>query len=155
MYKKIISILLFSFLIIGAVSAANDFKLNDGFNAVNEYVAENEENGMTFCIWDYDDELIREGYLENGTDYIITEGDNNTYNTTYNSNGAVGSIISYVGTGNAVADHGVLEVAEINGQKYIFYSYIESGTEDDFKTCYDELMKFNENNNIEPLADVI
>ena len=147
--------MLFGFLIIGCVSAANDFKINDGFEVVNEYYSVNEENGMHLCIWDYDDELTQESYLQNDTDYRITPGDNNTYNTTYNSQGTLGATISYVNNGNISLDHGILEIAEVDGDKYIFYTYIESGSEDDWQICYDELMKFNENNNIEPLADAI
>ena len=57
--------------------------------------------------------------------------------------------------GNITMDHGVLEIAEVDGKKYIFVTYVEEGTPDDWKACYDELMKFNENNNIEPIADAI
>ena len=155
MYKKVIYVLLFSFLIIGAASAANDFKINDGFDVVNEYYSVNEENGMHLCIWDYNDEIIQESYLQNDTDYRIAPGDNNTYNTTYNSHGTLSATMSYLENGNITLDHGILEVAEVNGDKYIFYTYIEYGSEDDWQICYDELMKFNENNNITPLADVI
>lgn len=63
--------------------------------------------------------------------------------------------MSYVSAGNVTLDHGILEIAEVNGDKYIFYAYIEDGSEGDWQICYDELMKFNENNNIEPLADAI
>lgn len=80
MYKKTIFALLFIFLIIGAASAANDFKINAGFDAINEYHSVNEKNGMHLCIWDYDDEIIQESYLQNDTDYSIIPGDNNTYN---------------------------------------------------------------------------
>ena len=69
MYKKIVCILLFGCIIIGAVSAAHDFKINDGFTEVNEYYSENEENGMRINTWDYDDEIIQESYLQNDTDY--------------------------------------------------------------------------------------
>ena len=48
-----------------------------------------------------------------------------------------------------------LEIAEFDGNKYIFMVYKEKGTPDDWKYCYDELMKFNANNNIEPMADAI
>ena len=155
MYKKVICVLLFSFFIIGAASAANDFKINDGFDVINEYHSVNEENGMHLCIWDYDDEIIQESYLQNDTDYRITPGDNNTYNVTYNSHGTFGAAMSYVKNGTVTLDHGILEVAEVNGDKYIFYTYIENGIEDDWQKCFDELMKFNENNNIKPLADVV
>ena len=155
MYKKVICTLLFGFLIIGAASAANDFKINDGFDVINEYYSINEENGMNLCIWDYDDELTQESYLQNDTNYRITPGDNNTYNVSYNSQGTLSATLSYLNTGNVTLEHGILEIAEVNGEKYIFYAYIEDGTEDDWQICYDELMKFNENNNIAPLADAI
>ena len=105
--------------------------------------------------WDYDDELIQEYYLQNDTDYRIISGDNNTYNVTYNSHGTLDSILLYSNSENITLDHGILEVAEVNGDKYIFMTYVSEGSADDFKTCYDELMKFNENNDIEPLADAI
>ena len=155
MYKKVICALLFGFLIIGAASAANDFKINDGFDVINEYHSINEENDMHLCIWDYDDEIIQESYLQNDTGYRITPGENNTYNTTYNGQGILSAVMSYIRTCSIPVDHGILEVAEVNGDKYIFYTYIEYGSEDDWQICYDELMKFNENNNITPLADVI
>lgn len=43
----------------------------------------------------------------------------------------------------------------MNGVKYVIYDYIEGGSEDDWQLCHDELMKFNENNNVEPLSDTI
>ena len=76
--------LLLSFLVLGAASAA-DFKINDGFVAQNEYYSLNNDTGMSLCTWDYNDEMVQEAYLQNDTDYIIVEGDNNTYNTTYDS----------------------------------------------------------------------
>lgn len=151
----LVVMVLISLCFVSAASAANDFKINDGFNVVDEYYSVNEENGMYLCIWDYDDELIQESYLQNDTDYSIIPGDNNTYNTTYNSHGPLKSTISYVKTGNVTLDHGILEIVEVNGEKYIFYTYIEEGSKDDWQICYDELMKFNENNNLEPLADVL
>ena len=63
--------------------------------------------------------------------------------------------MSYVETGNVTLDHGILEITEIDGSKYIIMAYMDEGSEDDWKICFDELMKFNENNNIEPLADAI
>lgn len=155
MYKKLVYVLLFGFLIIGVVSAANNFKINDGFNEVNEYYSVNEENGMFLYTWDYDDDLIRESYLQNDTDYKIVSGDNNTYNVTYNMHGTLGAVEDYIKEGNVSLDHGILEIAEVNGEKYIFMTYIEEGYDDDWKSCHDELMKFNENNGIEPLADAI
>lgn len=155
MIKKLGILIIFCFLIISAASAAHDFKVNDGFTKVNEYYSENEENGMYLYTWDYDDELIQESYLQNDTDYRITPGENNTYNVTYNSHGAMGAAMSYVETGNVTLDHGILEIAEIDGVKYIIMSYMEEGPESDLELCFDELMKFNENNNIEPLADAI
>lgn len=155
MYKKLVYVLLFGFLIIGVASAANNFKINDGFNEVNEYYSVNEENGMFLYTWDYDDDLIRESYLQNDTDYKIVSGDNNTYNVTYNMHGTLGAVEDYIKDGNVSLDHGILEIAEVNGEKYIFMTYIEEGYDDDWKSCHDELMKFNENNGIEPLADAI
>ena len=155
MYKKIIFSILLCFLIIGAASAASDFKVNDGFTAINEYVAENPESGMELCTWDYDDELTREYYLQNSSDYHIAQGDNNTYNITYESYGEQDAIISYLTTSEIPLDAGVLEIVEVDGKKYIIMALMEKGTIDDWKACYDELMKFNANNNIEPLADAI
>ena len=148
------TILIFVFLIIGAANAA-DFKINYGFVSVNEYYATNNETNMTLYTWDYDDELIKESYLQNDTDYGIVSGDNNTYNISYHSGSQMMDAISYVRSGNINADYGVLEIAEVDGVKHIFMVYKEFGTPDDWKDCYDELMKFNANNNIEPIADAI
>ena len=63
--------------------------------------------------------------------------------------------MSYLNNDNVTIDHGVLEIAEIDGVKYIIMAYMEEGTKADWEICFDELMKFNENNNIEPLADAI
>ena len=155
MYKKLACILLFTFLIIGTASAAYEFKVNDGFTQVNEYYSENEDNGMRITTWDYDDEDIQDAYLQNDTDYSIIPGDNNTYNVTYNSHGTLEEAMSYAKNGNVTLDHGILEIAEIDESKYIIMAYMDEGSDDDWKICFDELMKFNENNNIEPLADAI
>ncbi len=154
MYKKVITILIFGFLIIGVAQAA-DFKINDGFAPQSEYYAVNNETDMILYTWDYDDEIIRTSYLANDTDYTIISGDNNTYNVSYYMDNKIGNAISYVSSGKINVDYGVLEIAEIDGIKHVFMVYKERGTPDDWKNCYDELMKFNENNNIEPLADAI
>ena len=154
MYKKVFAIILLSFLIIGAASAA-DFKINDGFEQWSDYVFKNDETGMDLYTWDYDDEYILESYLQNSSDYNIVSGDNNTYNVTYNFDTEISQVTSYLTSGNIGMDHGVLEIAEVDGKKYIFMTYVEEGSPDDLKACYDELMKFNENNNIEPIADAI
>ena len=153
MIKKIFALLILSFLVIGAASAA-DFKLNDGFEQVTEFFSTNNETGMTICTWDYDDS-VKEYYLQNDTDYIIVEGDNNTYNTTEHTSSEMGDVMNYMTSGNIGLSYGVLEIAEHNGNKYVIYAYMEKATPDDWKACYDELMKFNENNNIEPIADAI
>ena len=154
MYKKIFAFLLLTFLIIGAASAA-DFKINDGFEQWSDVVFQNEETGMDLYTWDYDDEYIQEYYLQNSSDYCIVSGDNNTYNVSYDSDTTISHITSYLTSANIGIDHGVLEIAEVDGKKYIFMTYVEEGSPDDLKACYDELMKFNENNNIEPIADAI
>ncbi len=153
MYKKVIFALLLGFLVIGAASAA-DFIINDGFENVNEYYSIDEDNSMYLYTWNYDDELMQEAYLQNDTDYRIVSGDNNTYNVSYSTDISA-DLISYLNNSEISLDYGVLEVAEVNGVKYIFMVYKENGSKDDWKICYDELMKFNENNNIEPLADAI
>ena len=154
MFKNTIVILIIGFLAITAVNAA-EFIINDGFTPVNENYAINEQENMLLYTWDYDDELIRLGYLENDTGYTIVSGDNNTYNVTYHSGSNVSDAISYVTSGNIKVDYGVLEVVEVDGKKYIFMVYKEKGTAEDMHKCYDELMKFNANNNIEPIADAV
>ena len=153
MFKKLFALLLLSFLVIGAASAA-DFKLNDGFEQVTEYFSMNNETGMTICTWDYD-ETVQEYYLQNGTGYIIVPGDNNTYNVTEDNGNEIGNVISYVTSGKSGLTYGVLEKIELEGKDYVIYAFIEKASPDDWKACYDELMKFNENNNVEPIADVI
>ena len=153
MFKKLFALLLLSFLVIGAASAA-DFKLNDGFEKVTDYFSENNETGMTICTWDYD-ETVQEYYLQNGTGYIIVEGDNNTYNITEDDGSEIGNVISYVTSGKSGLTYGVLEKIELEGKEYVIYAYMEKATPDNWKDCYDELMKFNENNNVEPLADAL
>ena len=153
MFKKLFALLLLSFLVIGAASAA-DFKLNDGFEQVTDYFSMNNETGMTICTWDYD-ETVQEYYLQNGTGYIIVPGDNNTYNVTEDNGNEIGNVISYVTSGKSGLTYGVLEKIELEGKDYVIYAFIEKATPDDWKACYDELMKFNENNNVEPLADAL
>ena len=153
MFKKLFALLLLSFLVIGAASAA-DFKLNDGFEKVTDYFSENNETGMTICTWDYD-ESVQEFYLQNGTGYIIVAGDNNTYNITEDDGSEIGNVISYVTSGKSGLTYGVLEKIELEGKEYVIYAYMEKATPDNWKDCYDELMKFNENNNVEPLADAL
>jgi hypothetical protein len=155
MYKKILCMVLFGFLIIGAASAAHDFIINDGFTSISEEYSFNNETGMDLTTWEYDDEILQEAYLQNDTDYRITPGDNNTYNVSYNAKGTLGAAVSYMSNENVTVDHGILEIAEVDGVKYIIMTYMDDGTPDDWKLCYDELMKFNENNGIEPLADAI
>ena len=155
MYKKLMIFLLLGFLVIGAASAVDGIQVNDGFNATSDASYTNEELDMDLYTWDYDDEIIREAYLQNDTDYKIVESDNNTYNVTYCFQSEITGAMSYLTSGEIPLDYGTLEIAEINGKKYIIMTYVEEGNIDDLERCYDELMKFNELNNIEPLADAI
>ncbi len=153
MYRKLLAFLILGFLVIGAASAA-DFKINDGFEEVTEYFSVNNETGMTLCTWE-NDESVQEYYLQNGTGYIIVEGDSNTYNVTEDDSSEIGHAISYVTSGKAALTYGVLEKVEFEGKEYVIFAYMEKASPDDWKACYDELMKFNENNNVEPLADAL
>ena len=115
MYKKILLALIFAFIVIGASSAA-EFKINEGFTPQTEYYSVNEENGMHLCTWDYEDELNQEFYLQNSSDYRIVAGDNNTYNITEDINGELADTISYLTSGNAGLNYGVLEIVEDDGE---------------------------------------
>ena len=122
MIKKIFALLILSFLVIGAASAA-DFKLNDGFEQVTEFFSANNETGMTICTWDYDDS-VKEYYLQNDTDYIIVEGDNNTYNTTEHTSSEMGDVMNYMTSGNIGLSYGVLEIAiKFNFRKILFFLF--------------------------------
>ena len=123
MFKKLFALLLLSFLVIGAASAA-DFKLNDGFEQVTEYFSMNNETGMTICTWDYD-ETVQEYYLQNGTGYIIVPGDNNTYNVTEDNGNEIGNVISYVTSGKSGLTYGVLEKIELEGKDYVIYALLK------------------------------
>ena len=155
MYKKLFAILLLSFLVIGAASAASIFEINEGYDPISDESAFNEKTNMYLDTWDYDDELVQEYYLQNASDYSIVSGDNDTYNITYDSVGQIGDAVSYLSNGTVALDHGIMEIVEVDGKKYIIMTYKELGTKEDWKICYDELMKFNENNNLEPIPDSI
>lgn len=155
MYKKLFAILLLSFLVIGAASAASIFEINEGYDPISDESAFNEKTNMYLDTWDYDDELVQEYYLQNASDYSIVSGDNDTYNITYDSVGQIGDAVSYLSNGTVALDHGIMEIVEVDGKKYIIMTYKELGTKEDWKICYDELMKFNENNNLEPIPDAI
>ena len=127
MYKKLFVCVVLSFIVLGAASAA-DFKINDGFTPQSDYYSLNEDEGLYLCTWDYDDELIQEAYLKNDTGYIIVQGDNNTYNTSYDSASNLQDVLSYLTRANIIVDHGVLEVAEVDGKKYVFMVYKNAGT---------------------------
>ena len=155
MYKKLFAILLLSFLVIGAASAASIFEINEGYDPISDESAFNEKTNMYLDTWDYDDELVQEYYLQNASDYSIVSGDNDTYNITYDSVGQIGDAVSYLSNGTVALDNGIMEIVEVDGKKYIIMTYKELGTKEDWKICYDELMKFNENNNLEPIPDAI
>ena len=155
MYKKLFAILLLSFLVIGAASAASIFEINEGYDPISDESAFNEKTNMYLDTLDYDDELVQEYYLQNASDYSIVSGDNDTYNITYDSVGQIGDAVSYLSNGTVALDHGIMEIVEVDGKKYIIMTYKELGTKEDWKICYDELMKFNENNNLEPIPDAI
>ena len=155
MYKKLFAILLLSFLVIGAASAASIFEINEGYDPISDESAFNEKTNMYLDTWDYDDELVQEYYLQTASDYSIVSGDNDTYNITYDSVGQIGDAVSYLSNGTVALDHGIMEIVEVDGKKYIIMTYKELGTKEDWKICYDELMKFNENNNLEPIPDAI
>ncbi|ADC47820.1 hypothetical protein mru_1970 [Methanobrevibacter ruminantium M1] len=155
MYKKLMILALFCFIVIGSASAA-DFKINDGFNSsLSDYSFYNEDQNMYINIWDYDDEILSEAYLENSSSYRIVSGENNTYNFVFDSYNDMDHVISYITKGYVALDCGVLEIAEVDGKKQIILVSKEGTNVDSLKTCYDELMKFNQNNNIEPIADAI
>ena len=119
------------------------------------YTFYNEDQNMYINIWDYDDEILSEAYLENSSSYRIVSGENNTYNFVFDSYNDMDHVISYITKGYVALDCGVLEIAEVDGKKQIILVSKEGTNVDSLKTCYDELMKFNQNNNIEPIADAI
>ncbi|MBQ8018421.1 MAG: hypothetical protein IJ258_10015 [Methanobrevibacter sp.] len=141
MIKKVFLILLFSTIILGAVSAADQssFKAPDDFEDIGDGVyvlydssknADEILSVVKFNQHDWDD------YITNDTEnqYTVLKDENNTYNYTDGSVNEIGSF----------------ELVEYDGDKFII-DFAKTGSDNDLSYTYGNLMDFNKLNNITPI----
>lgn len=141
MIRKITLFLLFSIMIIGAASAADQssFKTPDGFEDLGDGVyvlydsLKNTDEILSvvkFNQHDWDD------YITNDTSnkYVVYEDDNYTYNYTDGSVNEIGSF----------------ELVEVDGEKFII-DFAKTGSDNDLKYTYENLVEFNKLNNLTPI----
>lgn len=141
MIRKISLLLLFSIMIIGAVSAADqssfktptDFEdLGDGVYVLYDSLKNTDEilSVVKFNQHDWDD------YTRNDTSnkYVVYKDDNYTYNYTDGSVNEIGSF----------------ELIEVDGDKFII-DFAKTGSDSDLKNTYDNLLEFNKLNNLTPI----
>lgn len=140
MFKKMIPVLILSFVLIGAVYAADSTSftppenfedIGDGVYVLYDSLKNADEilSVVKFNQHDWDD------YTTNDTDnkYTVYK-DNNTYNYTDGSVNEIGSF----------------ELIEIDGDKFII-DFAKTGADSDLKDTYDNLLEFNKLNNLTPI----
>lgn len=133
--------LLFSMMIVGAASAANQtsFKAPTNFEDIGDGVyvlydsfknADEILSVVKYNAHDWKD------YITNDTSnkYVVHKDKNNTYNYTDGSVNEIGSF----------------ELVEVEGNKFII-DFAKSGTENDLSNTYSNLIEFNKLNNITPI----
>lgn len=133
---KIITMISILFLLICAVSAdvtVDDFKAPYPLSPVgNHGFADGKGHNINF--YEYDDDSHKL-WFENDTDYVVQKYETND------------SFYIYADDEN---DCGILEVVEVNGEKLIVNSWTPNGP-NEAKEILDNLLFFNERNNLKPI----
>ena len=131
MYKKIGLILLLIALVMMPCFAVdiNDYKIPNGFKVEDETWVSNGEYGIG--IYKYEDSDF-EKFFTNTTNTTVFTADNIT---------------------NFTCDKGIGcdEIVLIDDEKFLIESYHNTTDSSKLQDCYDNLLEFNELNNLEPI----
>ncbi|MBR0059340.1 MAG: hypothetical protein IJP99_08435 [Methanobrevibacter sp.] len=138
--KKITILLLFTFLIIGA-AYAYEFKAPNDLHKIgtNSYV---DEKGHNIVIQNYTDNSHKT-WFENDTGYLVQKYNNNDSFYLYADSSEVNP--------NKAEAVGILEVVEIDGDKYIINSWTPNDNEKDMELIWQNLLEFNKLNKLTPI----
>ena len=135
MLKKISILAILLIITIGFVSAV-EFQVPDGFTKQSDEFYTTADNKENINIINFEKE--KDFWLENNTEdkYTVVGAENNTYNF----------------TDGMLNDVGVLEVVEVDGEKYIINFWTDEGTDNDRTDNLKQMLEFNKLNKLEPLA---
>ena len=135
MLKKISILAILLIITIGFVSAV-EFQVPDGFTKQSDELYTTADNKENINIINFEKE--KDFWLENNTEdkYTVVGAENNTYNF----------------TDGMLNDVGVLEVVEVDGEKYIINFWTDEGTDNDRTDNLKQMLEFNKLNKLEPLA---
>ena len=153
--KAVFGLLVVSLLLFGAVSAQknmSEFKVNDTYKNANEgpnhvlYINDKQDSGITIYrdVTDndvndaYDDLIHDEGrdYLTPDDDFKVDKNSDNTANFTDYDH----------------AQHGVAELIDINGEKFVVVVWAKDSTSTSTADLITQLSNFNKDNNVTPVA---
>jgi len=137
--KKIAILLLFTFLIIGAVYAV-DFKAPNGLEKLGQHGFV-DKKGHNIDFQNYTDSSHKT-WFENDTDYMVQKHNDTFY--IY----ADGSDVDP----DKVEAVGILEVVEVDGEKYIVNSWTpNNNNEKDMQIIWNNILEFNKLNKLTPI----
>ncbi len=143
MFKKVFLGLILCFILVGAVSAVDitsftaldDFEdVGDGVYVLYDTFKQPQQVLSVVAHTEHD----AEDYLTNDTEngYTVYEYENNTYNFVDES----------------MDEKGSFELIEVDGKMFIVdFAKYGIDNEKDFNETFDDLMKFNELNGVEPI----
>ena len=141
--KKIILLLLFTFLIIGVAYAANvpDFKAPNGLHksGTSNFI---DEKGHNIQVME-DTDSSHKAWFENNTGSLVQKYDKNDSFYLYADS-------SEVDPSKAEAV-GILEVVECDGNKYIIASWTPKDDKKDMELVWENLLEFNKLNKLTPI----
>lgn len=137
MKKKIILATLLIFLILGTAYATtvDDFKAPNGWENKGHGTFFGPNLGESLNVMEYTDENVKD-FIDN--DFVTIQKDSSTNIMTYKD--------------SDLKQHGVMEVIEVGGSKFI----VQSGAGEQSTTTDDALLatlnNFNQVNNVKPIA---
>ena len=139
--KKIIILLLFTFLVIGAAYATQEFKVPNDLHkiSVSTYA---DEKGHNLVIENYT-ENSHKTWFENDTGYLVQKYSNNDSFYLYADSSEVDP--------NKAEAVGILEVVEIDRNKYIINSWTPKEDNKDMELIWENLLEFNKLNKLTPI----
>lgn len=135
MKAKIIIIGTILLLTIGITAATeiSDFKLNDGYTKKSTNLATKDNFELTITKYTNDYNSL----FENDKGYTVITANN---------------ITNYTDTEfNTV---GCLEIVESNGEKIVIGVQYNNNDNSKIQECYDTLLEFNKNNNLQPINNI-
>lgn len=156
--KKIFFVLIISLFLVGCVAAAEliDFKIDDSLYTSNYTESDmivyfDDTNSSGLCIFKYyeneteetNDDSVDNVVKDEGNDYLVADED---FKLDKNSDNTANF------TDNDENNMGVVEVVEVDNEKFVIVFWASNGNNADYADLLAQLNDFNKENNLAPVA---